>query len=122
MQGVPSIWPTTAVNGGATYSPAAVFGFIGPIRPASHSGNRYIVTLVDYFARYMFAHTVPHATGAAVRELLETVDDLLGWLLSIFTDNGPHFTRKEFHGLLENRCIRHFPALKSHPQSVGLAE
>ena len=122
MQGVPAICPTTAVNGGATNSPSAAYGFIGPITPGTHTGNRYIVTFVDYFARYMFAHTVPHATGEAVRERLETVDDLLGWPLSLYTDNGPHCTGKEFRGLLENRCMRHFPALKSHLQSVELAK
>ena len=96
--------------------------FIGPIAPMSNSGNRYIVILVDYFTRYMFAQAVPNATGEAARNLLETVVDLLGWPLSIYTDNGPHFTGKEFHGLLEEHGVRHFPAPKSHPQSVGLAE
>ena len=96
--------------------------FIGPIAPMSNSGNRYIVILVDYITRYMFAQAVPNATGEAARNLLETVVDLLGWPLSIYTDNGPHFTGKEFHGLLEERGVRHFPAPKSHLQSVGLAE
>ena len=96
--------------------------FIGPIAPMSNSGNRYIVILLDYFTRYMFAQAVSNATGEAARNLLETVVDLLGWPLSIYTDNGPHFTGKEFHGLLEERGVRHFPAPKSHLQSVGLAE
>ena len=96
--------------------------FIDPIAPMSNSGNRYIVILVDYFTRYMFGQAVPNATGEAARNLLETFVDLLGWPLSIYTDNGPHFTGKEFHGLLEERGVRHFPAPKSHPQSVGLAE
>ena len=96
--------------------------FIGPIAPMSNSGNRYIVILIDYFTRYMFAQAVPNETGEAARNLLETLVDLLGWPLSIYTDNGPHFTGKEFYGLLEERGVRHFPAPKSHLQLVSLAE
>ena len=96
--------------------------FIGPIEPMSNSGNRSIGILVNYFTRYMFAQTVPHATREAARNLLETVVDLLGWRLSVYTDNGPQFTGKGFHGLLEERRVRHFPAPKSHLQSVHLAE
>ena len=96
--------------------------FIGPISPVSTSGNRYIVILVDYFTRHIFAHAAPQATGEAARKLLESVVNLLGWPLSVYTDNGTHFTGKDFHGLLEEKGIRHFPAPKSHPESVGLAE
>ena len=96
--------------------------FIGPISPVSESGNWYIVILVDYFTRHMFTHAVPQATGAAARKLLESVVDLLGWPLSVYTDNGTHFTGKDFHGLLEEKGIRRFAAPKSHPESVGLAE
>ena len=65
--------------------------FIGPISPVSESGNRYIVILVDYFTRHVFAHAAPQATGEAARKLLESVVDLLGWPLSVYTDNGTHF-------------------------------
>ena len=96
--------------------------FVGPITPAAESGNRYIVILVDYFTRYMFARAVPQAMGEAARGLLESVVELLGWPLSVYTDNEAHFTGKDFHGLLEEKGVRHFPAPKSHPESVGVAE
>ena len=96
--------------------------FIGPIAPISTLGNRYIIILVDYFTRYIFARAVTHNTGEAAKDLLEAVAELLGWPLSVYTDNGAHFTGRDFHGLLEQKGIRHFPVPKSHPQSVGLAE
>lgn len=116
--------PSTGIRPIVHLQPMDMLGmdFIGPIAPVTSAGNRYIIILVDYFTRYMFAKAVTHATGEAAKNLLENVTDLLGWPPSIYTDNGPHFTGKDFHGLLEGRGVRHFPAPKSHPQSVGLAE
>ena len=51
--------------------------FVGPLAPASESGNRYIIILVDYFTQYMFACAVPQATGDEARGLLESVVELL---------------------------------------------
>ena len=96
--------------------------FIGPISLVSTSGNRYIVIHVDYFTRHIFAHAAPQATGEAAWKLFESVVNLLGWPLSVYTDTGNHFTGKDFHGLLEEKGTRHFPAPKSHLESVGLAE
>jgi hypothetical protein len=40
----------------------------------------------------------------------------------VYTDNGAHFTGAGFHGRLQEKDIKHFPAPKTHPQSVGLSE
>ena len=96
--------------------------FIGPITPASNTGNKYIIIMVDYFTRFLFAKAVTHATGAAARSLFESVTGSFGDPLSVYTDNGAHFTGEDFHGLLVERGIKHFPAPQSHPSSVGLAE
>ena len=41
--------------------------FVGPITPASSSGNRFILTLSDYFTKWVDAVPLPskHATGVA---------------------------------------------------------
>lgn len=96
--------------------------FIGPITPASFTGNRYIILMVDYFTRHLFAKAVPQATGIAARNLFESVTSTFGNPLAVYTDNGAHFTGEDFHGLLVERDIKHFPAPKTHPSSVGLAE
>lgn len=76
----------------------------------------YIFILVTYCKRNVFAHTAPQAMGEAACNLLESILNLLGWLLSVYIDNGTHFTGLDFHGLLEEKGIRHFPAPKSHPE------
>ena len=72
--------------------------------------------------RFLFAKAVTHATGAAVRSLFESVTGSFGDPLSVYTDNGAHFTGEDFHGTLVERGIQHFPTPKWHPSSVGLAE
>ena len=96
--------------------------FIGPITPQSATGNRYIIIMVDYFTRYLFAKAVVSATGASVKCLFESVTETFGNPLSVYTDHGGHFTGDDFHGTLKERGIKHFPAPMSHPSSVGLAE
>ena len=86
--------------------------FTGPISPISTSGNRYIIILVDYVKWHVSALLSPQATGEAARKLLESVVNLLGWPLSVYTDNGKHFTGKDFHRLLKEKGIMHFPAPK----------
>ena len=96
--------------------------FIGPTTPPSAAGNRYIIIMVDYFTRYLFAKAAVSATGASAKSLFESVTETFGNPLSVYTDNGAHFTGEDFHGTLEERGIKHFPAPKSHPSSFGLAE
>ena len=96
--------------------------FIGPITPISDTGNHYIIIMVDYFTRNLFAKAVTQATGVAAKGLFESVTALFGNPLSVYTDNGAHFTGDDFYGLLVGRGIKHFPAPKSHPSSVGLAK
>ena len=71
--------------------------FIGQITPASASGNRFIIIMVDYFSRFLFARAVPAATGEAARGLLETAKETFGGPLAVYTDNSQHFLGVEFH-------------------------
>ena len=96
--------------------------FIGPITPDSNTGNKYIIIMVDYFTRFLFAKALTHATGAAARSLFESFTRSFGDPLSVYTDNGSHFTGEDIHGLLVEHGIKLIPAPKSHSSSVGLAE
>ena len=98
--------------------------YIGPITPASlHSNCKYIIIAVDYFSRFLFAQAVTNATGEnAIRLLTEQIVRCFGWPGSVYTDNGPHFVSGVFASTLRGQFIQHFPAPKSHPSSVGLAE
>jgi len=97
---------------------------IGPITPPAISSNcRYIVIAVDYFTRFLFAQATLSPTGEnAVGLPQEQIVKFFGWPGSVYTDNGPHFVAGIFARTLRERFIRHFPAPKSHPSSVGLSE
>ena len=50
--------------------------FIGPISPPAQSGNRYILTISDYFTKFAWAKAMPTKEAsvvvAAVREVRNT--------------------------------------------------
>jgi transposase InsO family protein len=96
--------------------------FITPITPASSTGNRYIILMVDYFTRYLYAKAVGQETGAAARGLFESVTETFGNPLAVYTDNEAHFTGEDFHEMLMEREIKQFPAQEMHCSSLGLAE
>jgi len=96
--------------------------FIGPITPTSGHGNRYIIIMVDYFSRYLFAKAVKGPTVEAAWDLLLTAMNHLGNPVAVYTDNGSHFTGEAFQNELAIRGIKHFPVPMTHPQSVGLSE
>ena len=119
-----SIKPSTGIKPIVHLLPFDMVGldFIGPITPISACGNRYIIILVDYFSRFLFVQAVSAATGGAGKMLFERVTETFGDPLAAYTDNGQHFLGEDFHGMSVKRGIKHFPAPKTHPSSVGLAE
>jgi len=97
------------------------FDFVGRF-PETARGNKYIIIGVDYFTRFLFAKAVPDCQGKSAVSLLMEIVKQFGWPRSVYTDNGAHFVSGEFAKVLRMLSVRHMPAPKSHPQSVGLAE
>ena len=50
--------------------------FVGPISPTSSSGNRYILTVSDYFTRFGWAKALPTKEAKNVVSALKEVKDL----------------------------------------------
>ena len=123
-QAMGSIKPSTGIKPIVHLLPFDMVGldFIGPITPVSACRNKYIIILVDYFSRFLFAQAVATATGKAPKMLFKRVTETFGDPLAAYTDNGQHFLREDFHEMLVKRGTKHFPAPKTHPSSVGLAE
>ena len=123
-QSMGPVRPSTGIKPVVHLQPFDMVGldFIGQITPTSAQGNKFKIIMVDYFSRFLFARAVPAATGEAARGLLETTIETFGRPLAVYTDNGQHFLGDEFHGTLVRLGIKHFPAPKTHPSSVGLAE
>jgi hypothetical protein len=72
--------------------------YIGPISPACKgSGARYILVMIDYYSRFVFAQPVACADqSTTMAMLLNTVVPVVGWPKTIYSDNGSHFTGSEF--------------------------
>ena len=45
-------------------------GFVGPITPTSRQGNRYILTLSDYFSKYVEATLLPNKCASGAVDIL----------------------------------------------------
>ena len=45
--------------------------FLGPISPQSQSGCRYVLIIIDYFTRFVWARALPSADGASVLRVLQ---------------------------------------------------
>jgi len=54
--------------------------------------------------------------------LLEKVIPVVGWPMTVYTDNGTHFTGQNIQKMWQDHGVLHFPSAISHPQSVGLSE
>ena len=48
-------------------------GFVGPISPPSSAGNRYILTVSDYFTKFAWAHALPTKEAVSVVAALRQV-------------------------------------------------
>src|SRR5437588_7706148 len=98
--------------------------YIGPINsPCSATGAKYILVIVDYFSRFLFARAVQDATMQSIMDvILNYVVPICGWPRSIYSDNGSHFTGGEIQTMFRNFGVTHLPAAISHPSSVELAE
>ncbi|KAL7631477.1 UNVERIFIED_CONTAM: hypothetical protein RMT77_018226 [Armadillidium vulgare] len=95
---------------------------IGPIKPPSDEGHRYILTLVDYATRYPEAVPLKQITTQAVAEALVDIYCRLGIPDEILTDLGTQFTSKcmmEISNLLKIKQLNTTPY---HPMCNGLVE
>ena len=61
---------------------------VGPINPPSESGNRYILTLVDYATRYPDAATLEAITTESVTQALIDMYSRLGFPEEVLSDMG----------------------------------
>jgi len=99
------------------------FDIIGPL-PVSRSGNKYILTIGDYFSKYFIAvplrrHTAEDVANAIVTEW---VCKLGGCPITIHSDRAPEFCGKVMKHMWEVLQIYHTKTLPYRPQSDGMVE
>jgi len=95
---------------------------IGPFSPPSSSGNRFVLTIVDYATRFPEAVPLKHIDSISIAEALLSVFSRVGIPKEIVTDRGTQFTSalmEQFRNLLSiNPCF----TTPYHPQANGLCE
>ena len=95
---------------------------IGPFKPTSKGGYRYVLTVVDVATRFPEAVPLKNIDTISVAEALVSIFARVGCPEEILSDQGTQFVSdlmQEIYRLLSIKSIRTSPY---HPQSNGLVE
>ncbi|OMH82338.1 Retrovirus-related Pol polyprotein from transposon [Zancudomyces culisetae] len=97
--------------------------FVGPINPIAKSGNKYVITAIDYLTKWPIAVAVPHATSEVVINFLFTkVVQEFGIPAQLMSDRGASFTSELSSKFYEEVGIHHTPTTVFRPQANGQVE
>ena len=94
----------------------------GP-HPVSRKGNKYIVTVIDYFTRWTEAYPARNQeAGTVAKVLVEKIFVKFGVPLQIITDQGANFESQLFHSMCDLLKIEKIRTTAYEPQTNGLIE
>ena len=95
---------------------------VGPL-PTSHSGNRYIVTMIDKFSRYCMLVPTTDVTALSVVKAIDKWITTFGPPESILSDNGPQFISSIYRDYMQQHGnIKYKYTTTYHPQCNGQIE
>jgi len=97
----------------------------GPVKKASISGMRYMVTFIDDFSRYVWVYFQKEKseTFSKFQEFKSAAEAEIGEkICSLRTDNGGEYTSDEFSNYLLEHRIHHQFTCSNTPQQKGIAE
>ena len=95
---------------------------IGPIKPASEKGFRYVVVMVDYATRYPEATPLKSIEASQVAEALWVMFSRVGVPRKMVTDRGSQFTGECMAELRKLLSIKGNMTTPYHAQANGLVE
>ncbi|XP_076465997.1 uncharacterized protein LOC143297483 [Babylonia areolata] len=95
---------------------------VGPIAPASESGCRYILTMVDYATRYPEAVPLKDITSESVAEALFNMWTRTGIPSEVLTDRGTQFTSLVMQEVYRLLSVRGLTTTPYHAQCNRLVE
>ena len=95
---------------------------VGPIFPATESGNRFILTVVDYATRYPEAKALKHIDTETVAESLVEIYSRVGIPREVLTDQGKQFTSDVMKEVGRLLSIKQLTTTPYHPCCNGLVE
>jgi hypothetical protein len=97
--------------------------FVGPISPASRSGNRYILVVVDHFSKWVEAFPTPDKSAATVAKILG--DEIICRYdapRAILSDQGSEFVNEVVTKLLQIASVKRLLTSGYKPNTNGQAE
>ena len=97
----------------------------GPVKQPSISKNRYMITFIDDFSRYVWVDFMKEKSEAFMKfkEFKEKTEKEIGCnIRCLRTDNGGEYTSKEFIEYLHRCGIRRQLTCPNTPQQNGVAE
>ena len=95
---------------------------IGPISPASQSGHRYILTMVDFATRYPEAVALKGIDTIQVAEALLEFFSRVGVPSQILSDQGSQFMSEVMKEVARLLGVKQLHSTPYHPQCDGLVE
>ena len=95
---------------------------VGPL-PTTYSNNRYIVTMIDKFSRYVMLIPTTDITALSVIKAIDKWITTFGPPKSILSDNGPQFISNMYKDYMKNhKKIKYKYTTTYHPQCNGQIE
>ena len=95
---------------------------VGPIKPSSKRGNRFILTLIDVTTHYLEVVAVTSIGTITIAEALLGIFSKTGLLREILIDNRSQFTSHMMKELQRLLSIKSVTASLYHAQCNGLIE
>ncbi|KAH9272162.1 hypothetical protein BASA83_005500 [Batrachochytrium salamandrivorans] len=95
--------------------------FYGPM-VETKSGNKYLITCIDYATRWVLAKPVKNMTESAVAAFLYELMMTYGAPFEIISDRGKSFLAEGIDLFERENKIRHLATTPYHPQTNGMVE
>ncbi|XP_077541014.1 uncharacterized protein LOC144153239 [Haemaphysalis longicornis] len=95
---------------------------VGPLKPTTRRGNRYILTLVDYGTRFPEAVALPSIETERVAEALLQIFSRVGVPEEMLSDRGSNFTSELMTEVGRLLSLRLQTTTPYHPMANGLVE
>jgi hypothetical protein len=97
--------------------------FVGPIRPATCQGYKYILVATDYTTKWVEAKPLRNNTALVTATFIyDNIITRFGCPLEIVSDQGTHFVNSIIEDLMEKHIIKHRTSTVYYPQGNGQAE
>lgn len=96
---------------------------LGPLKPASLQGNKYILVITDLFSKYVDCIALPDCSAkTSARAIIDRIFYEHGAPKCIISDRGSSFTSKIYRHIMKELNIKLHYSTSFHPQSDGASE